>query len=156
VADVVADHRAERAVEAVARGDGPAALEAADSAAALRPDILRLHLLAARAALVDQRGALAALQRIDDGLDWSPNDPIARLQRLTVLVARAESTQTSPHIAAARDALDPALRADPHAAALWRLDARLSRLEGEPTRARRSEERADRLTPPDERRGPEP
>jgi O-antigen ligase len=152
MADVVADHRAERAVQAMARGDGPAALAAADGAVDLRPDILRLHLLAARAAVADQRGALAGLERIQDGLDWSPHDPIARLQQLTLLVGRAESTQTPPHIAAARGALDPALRRDPFAAALWRLDARLALLEGDPARSERSAHRADSLTPPDERR----
>jgi hypothetical protein len=152
VTDVIADHRAERAVDAMARGDGPAALAAADSAAHLRPDHLRLHLLAARAAVADQRGALAGLQRIQDGLDWSPHDPIALLQQLALLVGRAESTQTPPHIEAARAALDPALRRDPYAAALWRLDARLALLEGHAERSDASTERADALTPPDERR----
>jgi uncharacterized protein HemY len=152
ITEVVADHRAERAAEALARGDGPAALAAADSAADLRPDIVRLHLLAARAAVADQRGALAGLERIDDALDWSPRDPIAQLQRLTLLVSRAESTLTAPHIAAARAALDPALRADPHAAALWRLDARLALLEGDAARSERSGHRAADLTPPDDGR----
>jgi O-antigen ligase len=149
--DVVADHRADRAVDALARGDARAAVAAADSAAALRPDIVRLHLLAARAAVADQQGALGGLRRVDDALAVSPHDPIALLERTSLLVQRAESTQTPAHVAAARAAVDDRLDQDPDAAALWRLSARLAVVEGDPSRADRDARHADRLTPPDER-----
>ena len=152
ITDVVADHRAERAVAASARGDHRAAAVAADSAADLRPDIVRLHLLAAQAALAAEQGALAGLERVDDALAVSPRDPIALLQRLTLLVQRAESTQTERHLAEARTALDDRLDVDPYAAALWRLDARLAVVEGDPAGVARAEARAEALTPPEERR----
>ena len=131
---MVADHRADRAVDALARGDQRAAAVAADSAADLRPDVIRLHLLAARAAVADEQGALAGLQRVDDALAVSPRDPIALLDRLRLLVQRAESTLTPAHIAEARRDLGARLRVDPFNADLWRLDARLLTLEGDDRR----------------------
>jgi O-antigen ligase len=151
VTDVVADHRAERAVEALHRGDTRAAATAADAAADLRPDEVRLHLLASRAAVADGRGAQAGLERVDDALRVSPRDPIARLEHTALLVQRAEATQTPEHLAAARRELDRRLRDDPFAAALWRLDARLANVEGDSATAARATRRADALTPPAER-----
>ena len=151
VTDVVADHRAERAVDALARGDSRAAAAAADSAAGLRPDIVRLHLLAARTAVADEQGTLEGLRRVDDALAVSPRDPIARLQRVTLLVQRAEATQTAAHLAAARAAVAAGLREDPFAAALWRLRARLALVEGDAELAREAGAHADDLTPPHER-----
>lgn len=150
--DVIADHRADRAVAALARGDHRAAALAADSAASLRPDEVRLHLLAAQAAVADLQGVQAALDRVDDALRVSPRDPIVRLARVTYLVQRAEATQTAPHLAAAHEALDAALRTDPYAAALWRLSARLAVVDGDPELAAGATARADALTPPRERR----
>ena len=147
VTDLVADHRADRAVDALARGDQHAAGVAADSAADLRPDVIRLHLLAARAAVADEQGALAGLQRVDDALAVSPRDPITLLDRLLLLVQRAESTQTPAHIAEARRDLGARLRVDRFNANLWRLDARLLTLEGDRPAAERSADRAQELTP---------
>lgn len=152
VTDVVADRRADRAVAALERGDTRSAVVAADAAADLRPDIVRLHLLAARAAVADAQGALGGLQRVDDALAVSPRDPIARRERLRLLVQRAESTLTRDHLQVARVELGAALRDDPHSAALWRLDARLAAAEGDAAAAARATARADALTPPEDRR----
>jgi hypothetical protein len=151
VVDVVADHRAQRAVDALGRGDTSAALVAADSAAALGPDEVRLHLLAARAAVADQRGFLAGLQRVDDALAVSPQDPIALLQRLTLLVERAEATQTDAHIGIAVREVRDRLRVDDHNAALWRLRARVALLDGAESAYLEAVDQAERLTPPAER-----
>ena len=60
VTDVVADRRAHHAVDARARGDVEAALSYASSAASLRPDELRLHLLEAETAREAGRGIVRA------------------------------------------------------------------------------------------------
>jgi hypothetical protein len=97
--------------------------------------------------VADEQGALAGLQRVDDALAVSPRDPIALLERLVLLVQRAESTQTARHIADARRDLDARLRVDRFNAHLWRLDARLLTLEGDRPAAERSAARAQELTP---------
>jgi O-antigen ligase len=149
--EVVADRRAERAADALARGDGPAAATAALDAARLRPDLVRLHLLAARALVVDQRGFTAGLAQVDDALRVSPRDPIALLTKASFLVGRAEATGTDEHRAAAAAEVRRQLADDPNDAALWRLVARVEALSGHPTAARRAQARAVALTPPAER-----
>jgi Flp pilus assembly protein TadD len=72
--DVAADRLAQRAVD---RGD----VATAGRAVALRPDRLRLHLL--EAALTTD--AAARLAAVDDGLRWSPGDPIALARRAEYL-----------------------------------------------------------------------
>jgi putative inorganic carbon (HCO3(-)) transporter len=152
VTDVVADRRAEVATEALARGDFRAAARAATSAEGLRPDIVRLHLLAARATVADQQGLLTGLRHVNDALRVSPHDPIALLTRATLLVERAESTHTRAHIASATTEVQRLLANDPDDAALWRLLARSAALSGDAELVREATARATSLTPPDERR----
>jgi hypothetical protein len=151
VTDVVADRRAEGAAEALARGDHRAAAAAATSAEQLRPDIVRLHLLAARATVADDQGLLTGIRHVDDALDVSPHDPIALLTRATLLVARAESTRTDAHIDVATREVRRLLTGDPYDAALWRLVARTAALTGDAEVAQEATARATSLTPPDER-----
>ena len=78
VTEIVADHRADDAVEALGRGDRRSAADAADAAADLRPDVVRLHLLAARTAVADDQGFQTALAHVDDALDVSPRGSRSR------------------------------------------------------------------------------
>jgi hypothetical protein len=147
VLDVAADHRARSAADALARGDTDRALAAADAAADLRPDVVRLHLLAARAAVADERGSLAGLQRVEDALDVSPRDPVALLERSRLLVARAEATRTGRHLDAAAAELRRRLAADRFHPQLWDLAARLALARGDGDAAVRARDRADALRP---------
>jgi O-antigen ligase len=149
--EVVADRRAEVAAEALGRGDHAAAATAALDAERLRPDIVRLHLLAAHAVVADQRGFATGLEHVDDALRVSPRDPIALLDKATFLVARAEATGTDEHLDVAREEVRRQLADDPNDAALWRLQARVEALAGHPRTARRAADRATALTPPDQR-----
>ena len=131
VTDIVADRRAEVATQALARGDHRSAARAADAAARLRPDIVRLHLLAARTAVADDQGLFTALDHVDDALAVSPHDPIVLLARATDLVARAESTHTDAHVTLATAEVRRLLVGDPYDADLWRLVARTATLTGD-------------------------
>ena len=149
--DVAADRRARTAADRLAAGDTDGALAAADDAADLRPDEVRLHLLAARAAVADDRGTLAALERVADALDVSPRDPVALLERTRLLVARAEATQTRRHREAAGADLERRLAEDPLHPELWELAVRLARVDGD--RAAEAEARTQvALLDPDGRR----
>ena len=145
--EVVADHRARAAVDALADGDTGRALAEADDAAALRPDVLRLHLLAARAAVADGQGALAGLERVDDALAVSGDDPVALLERARLLVVRAEATGTRAHRDAARTEVGHRLAADPLHPELWRLAARVADLDGDTAAAGAARARARELEP---------
>jgi hypothetical protein len=147
VLDVVADHRARSAADALARGDTDRALVSADDAADLRPDIVRLHLLAARAAVADERGSLAGLQRVEEALDVSPRDPVALLERSRLLVARAEATRTGRHLDTATAELQRRLAEDPFHPQLWELAARLALARGDGDPAVRARDRAEALQP---------
>ena len=76
--DVAADHRVAESLEALAGGDSAEALAAADLAAAIRPDSIRYHLIAAAVAAdrVTFLAHQAAIERLDTALDLSPADPI--------------------------------------------------------------------------------
>jgi hypothetical protein len=145
--EVIADHRADDAAAALARGDGRAAIDAAESAADLRPDVVRLHLLAARAALAADQGFQVALGHVDDALDVSPHDPVAELARLTYLVGRAEATRTAAHIEAASGAVERRLRDDRDDPRLWDLAARVAALRGDEAAAEAAHDEAERLAP---------
>jgi hypothetical protein len=150
VTDMVADRRAGNAVDALARGDHRAAAADARRAVELRPDILRLHVLAATAFVADEQGTVAGLAELDDALDVSPGDPIVLLARARLLVDRAEATQVPAHLVAARNEVRARLDGDPYNAALWRLAARVAALEGDDARAGQATARADDLTPEDQ------
>lgn len=74
VLDVAADHQV---ANALAEPDSAKALEHADAARALRPDSTRYDFIASRVVRRDTSAATlgAALERLDDGLTISPNDP---------------------------------------------------------------------------------
>ena len=148
--EVVADHRADDAAEALARGDGPAAVDAAESAVDLRPDVLRLHLLAARAAVAGDEGYQAALGHIDDALDLSPDDPVALLARTTYLVGRAEATDTRVHLVDAVRDVERRVLADPLNLHVWELFVRLAVLAGDETAADEARQNIEILTPLDD------
>src|SRR5690606_30524313 len=145
--DAAADRHARRAAEALAVGDGAAAAEATAAAVRLRPDVVRLHLLDARARVADRQGVRAGLAAVDEALAISPGDPIARRERARLLVARAEATRAPHHVAAARTELDRLLADDPLASALWRLAAAAAALDGDAAAAEAAAARAAELRP---------
>ena len=128
ITDVVADRRAHRAVDARSRGDAEAAFVHASSAASLRPDELRLHLLKAETARAADRGIVVALDAIDDARAVSPLDPIVVTRRAALLVDRAEATLVPEHAAEATAALADSLRNDPLNAELRVLEGRAARI----------------------------
>jgi O-antigen ligase len=151
VTEVVADRRAEVASAALGRGDHRRAAQAAQRAVDLRPDIVRLHLLAAAAAVADEQGLVVGIRHVDDALEVSPHDPIALRTRATLLVERAEATRTDAHVAAAAAEVRRLLSDDPFDAALWRLVARTAALTGDTELVREAGRHAESLTPPEER-----
>lgn len=145
--DVLADRDAGRAVDALAVGDGRAALAAADDAVARRPDEVRLHLLRARARVAAGEGTEAALAAVEDAAAVSPDDPVVRRERARLLVQRAAATEVPADAAVARVAVEDALDADPVSGDLWLLAGEAARLDGDPDAAARAWTRAEALTP---------
>lgn len=142
---LLADREAAVAADHLADGpEGPAVGRAA-AATDRRPDVLRYHLLEARARVAADQGTVAGLAAVDAGLRWSPHDPIARLERARLLVARAEATLVPAHADRARRAVEEILDDDPRSADAWRLRAELDRFEGRAAAAERARRRADRL-----------
>jgi O-antigen ligase len=149
--DVAADHTAGRGARALARGDHRRAAIEAVAAADQRPDIVRLHLLAARALVADDQGIVAGLHQLDAALDVSPGDPIVLRTRASLLVDRARATRVPGQVREAVQELHRLLDDDPHNAALWDLLATASDLAGEPAAAARARATAEDLTPPGRR-----
>jgi hypothetical protein len=147
VTEVVADRRAGEAADALARGDHSAAADAAGRAVDLRPDTVRLHVLAARTAVADDQGTLAGIRELDAALDVSPGDPIVLRERLRLLVARAAATLVPAHLTAAQDELDRLLAADPSNAAYWQQAEALAELAGDDEAAADAHRRWKALTP---------
>jgi len=148
VTDVRADRRAGDAADALARGDHREAARLAVDAADQRPEVVRLHVLAAAALVADDQGALAGIEELDRALDVSPGDPIVLLARVRLLVDRGGAIQVPAHLEAAHSELDRLLDDDPHNAALWREAARLAAINGDEARALAATDRAESLTPP--------
>ncbi len=147
VAFVAADRHAEQAARALSRGDGAAAVRSAEAAVALRPDVVRNRVLAARALLLDRRGTLAAIEELEAALEVSPDDPIVRRERVAVLVARAAATQVPAHVEAARAELDRMLARDPNDTATWRQAELLAAVDGDEASAREARRRWQALVP---------
>jgi O-antigen ligase len=145
--DVAADRSARKAVDALASGATARAYDAAKDASARRPDEVRLHLLEAQAAIEDQRGSLVALEAVSRALDRSHDDPVARLERATLLVARAQATLVPDHIDHARGEVDNMVRHDPHNAELLLLAGQAARLDGDVPAAIDAWTRAEQLAP---------
>jgi hypothetical protein len=114
---------------------------------ALRPDVVRLHLLAARAAVADDQGLLAGLREVDAALELSPGDPIAQLERVRLLVARAAATRVPAHADAASDEVRRRLARDPNSLELWHQQALLAAVVGDGEGATEAEAHVAALTP---------
>ncbi len=94
VLDMAADRQAARAADSLAEGDTGAAVDAAANAARLRSDVVRLHLLEARARVADEQGTITGLAAVSDALSVSPADPIAR--RVGPVARRARGGHPRP------------------------------------------------------------
>lgn len=151
VLGVVADRRAERAVEALAIGDGLGGARAARSAAELRPDVIRYRLLQARAQLAAGEGTVAALDTLAAAAEVSPGDPVVRLERVRTLVDRAAATAVPAHALEARRAARQLVAGDRSRAEAWRLLGRAEALAAAPVAAAAALERAADLAPRDPR-----
>jgi tetratricopeptide (TPR) repeat protein len=112
VADVAADRAARVAVE---RLGTPEAVESAERAAKLRPDVVRYHLLLASAsqALGTRRGVDQALEAVGSAQAWSPRDPVVVRRQAELLTRRARITGSPPDLDAAIDAWAALVAADP-------------------------------------------
>jgi O-antigen ligase/Flp pilus assembly protein TadD len=113
--DVAADHDTRAALSDLAAGRVTAAQHAADRAVALRPDQIDYRLAAARAdaATPTVAGIDRGLGQLADGLGVSPGDPIVRQQTAALLVERAQLTDATPDISAARAYLSRLVAGDP-------------------------------------------
>jgi Flp pilus assembly protein TadD len=135
--DVVADHRADAAL----RGNGDPT-----GAPALRPDVLRYRLAAARA-LEDDGSYGAAIVQLDRALDVSPRDPVVRMTRARLLLERARRSGDPAQLAIARTALRRLRADDPrNAEVLLRLGV-AEALSGDDGAAERAWKAAERLAP---------
>jgi O-antigen ligase/Tfp pilus assembly protein PilF len=136
VLDVAADRRA-RALLA----HGASALPSH-----LRPDALRYHLVEARAA--EDAGRLdAAIAAVDDGLDVSGRDPVARSERARLLLEQARATRAPADVAAARAALERVAHDDPRNAEVALRLGVARALAGDEAGAERAWRKAERLAP---------
>ena len=144
--DVAADRKAATAADALSAGDASAALVAADAAAGLRPDVVRYHLLASRAAVAAGEGdqALAAAR---DAARVSPGDPIVQRTYADLLVSRAGATNAPADVAAAQSETARLVRNDPNNAELQLLAGLAAVHAGDTAGAEQAWLAADRLAP---------
>ena len=93
--NVVADHHASKAADLLGGGHFADALAAADLAAAIRPDSIRYHLIAASVAAAPRSrdGYVWAIDRLDMALDISPRDPILRAEHAAAMLRLAQVAQ---------------------------------------------------------------
>ncbi len=113
LSDVAADHAVKNAIDATEASES---LEHADAARERRPDSIRYDFIAARVAT--EPGTLdafsAALERLDHGLELSPNDPAFLAERSSVLLEIARRTDVAGDLALALDAFDALDVLDPN------------------------------------------
>src|SRR5690606_18357998 len=121
VREVRAGQHAARAADALGDLDPAATVRHAEAAVRLRPDVLRLHLLHARALEASGHPTTEALAAVQAALDLPPGDPIARQEHARLLVVRARNTQLPTHAAPALATIDRYLADDPHRTALQEL-----------------------------------
>lgn len=123
VLDVAADRLDKRSLDAVASGRVDDAVDLAQRAVDLRPDVVRYRLVLGRAE--EATGTLSGVDRwldaVDDALDLSPLDPIARQERGLGLNRRAAITGTDEDTSVAI-AYWQGLVADDTNNARWRLE----------------------------------
>jgi O-antigen ligase/Flp pilus assembly protein TadD len=144
--DVVADRDAKRVLTAADQGR---VVEDADRPARLRPDAVRYRLAAARAD--EARGSIAgldlALAQLDDALDVSRRDPVARAEHARLALERARRTGNRDDVRRARDELERLRRDDPrNAQVLLRLGVARA-LTGDDAGAERAWLAAESLAP---------
>jgi O-antigen ligase len=128
VLDVAADRLARTALQppsgTVGRGTvgGTVAIDSAERAVSLRPDVIRYRLVAAQAHL--QRGTIAdidaAIAESRRATDWSPNDPFAVDELATAMSQRAVATGTAGDVGGALAQWQRLVERDPHRAS-WQL-----------------------------------
>jgi hypothetical protein len=126
-------------------------LAAADRATELRPDSIRHWFVASRLAL---RGGTildvdAALDRIEQGLERSPADPILRREHATLLTERALRGRLDADLAVAAATTARYLESAPNDPVLWRNQALVADASGEMAAARRAVAVAIELDPDD-------
>jgi hypothetical protein len=116
-AELAGDRAARTALRASATGDDRKALDAARTAANLRPDSVRLQLVAARVIGTTGRpdDVREAVRLTERALDWSPNDLFALEERAFHTARLAALTGDSSDRAAASAALDAFRSRDPWA-----------------------------------------
>ena len=117
----------------------------------VRPDVVRYHLLDARAREAAGEGTVAALGSVDDAVEISPRDPLAELARARLLVARAAATHVPAHARDARREVDGLLAADPLSGEAWLLAGELDRQADDAEATERAWRRAEQLLPRDPR-----
>jgi O-antigen ligase/Flp pilus assembly protein TadD len=143
--DVAADRRARKSLLSLsARAPAPAA-----PASQLRPDALRYHLVDAR---VDEAtgtlaGLEAAIDDLDQALDLSPLDPLARGERARLVLELARGSGDAGDLATARQVLERLATDDPrNAEVLLRLGL-VRALTGDAAGAEAAWLSAERLAP---------
>jgi O-antigen ligase len=149
VLDTAANRLAKRAMQS---NDAPArAIEDADRAVDLRPDVSTYRLIAADAHL--RRGTLADIDAAIAGaravLRWSPDDPFALDELGTALLQRAIVTGTDADLDASLRHWERLVGIDPRRAR-WQVElGRAAALSGEEATAERAWRTAMRLDPDD-------
>jgi O-antigen ligase len=146
--DVAADHSAKTALDELGSGQVRAALVDADRAAARRPDVVRYHLLAARAAEAARPTELTeAIRRVDDALAVSRRDPVALAQKAHLLVEQASQSGLTGDISSARAYVQRLVDDDPNNADLELQLGTVAALAGDGPAATRAWTAAERLAP---------
>lgn len=111
LSDIAADHAVVDVERIQLEGlESQSAVDAADSARSRRPDSIRYDFIAGRAAQDGSLGGFEqALERLDDGLSISPNDPALLAERGIVLLEiarRSDDSRTLQNALTALEALD--------------------------------------------------
>jgi Flp pilus assembly protein TadD len=118
--ELVADRRAANSYSLLASGNHAEAVDAADEAAAMRPDSIRYWFIASdvgsRPGDSDALGE--GLVRIDRALAISPRDPILMATRARLLLDLAQATNRVEDIDRATSSLSELTLLDPHNAGL--------------------------------------
>ncbi len=112
LSDVAADHAVKSALDATQADD---ALDHADAARQRRPDSIRYDFIAARIATEPgtPEAFISSLERLDEGLRLSPNDPAFLAERSSVLLELARRTSDTGDLARALEAFDALDVSDP-------------------------------------------
>lgn len=119
--ELVADRHTREVVRALDRGQPDRAVEEAIDAVRLRPDVLRNRIALSRALRSGgtPEAVRAAVQVLDEALDWSPRDPILRRERAALLTTLATSERSPAAAATAREAWEEVGADDPNNGSVW-------------------------------------